>query len=103
MKTPPWKNTVMNPGVTQGIEIVGLKDIGKIPIKAQATNPEAAGEKTIGITYKGFNIIGKPKMIGSLILKILAGITSLRIALYFSDFANRVAIHNPNVFPAPPI
>ena len=83
--------------------MVGLNEIGKTPINAHATSPETAGEKTIGITYNGFNMIGNPKMIGSLILKIFAGITSFRIALYFSDFANKVAIHNPQVFPAPPI
>lgn len=99
---PPLINVEINPGVTHGSEIVGFNDTGIILSKNIATPPETKEVNTIGIKYSGFNIIGKPKIIGSLMLNKLAGIINFLIDLYFSDFANNVAIHNPNVFPLPP-
>ena len=57
-----------------------------------------------GIKYTGFNTIGIPKMIGSLILNTPMGQDSLAMAFWSSLLENRkIAIISPKVIPEPPI
>ena len=51
----------------------------------------------------GFNTIGKPKIIGSLMLNSPGKIDNLPNDLYSSRFENRkIAIISPRVIPLPP-
>lgn len=60
------------------------------------------GTNINGIIINGFNTIGNPKMIGSLILKI-AGPIDKRPNVFNSLDLERVnKIHNPKVAPPPP-
>ena len=63
----------------------------------------ATGVKMNGIAINGFNTIGKPKMIGSLIPKIPAGRESFPRVFKRLDFAKKaIMITSANVDPPPP-
>lgn len=47
--TPPWKNAVTNPGVTHGIEIVGLNETGINFNNPNTRSPFTGAENIIGI------------------------------------------------------
>ena len=60
------------------------------------------GTKINGIIINGFNTIGKPKIIGSLILKIAGPIDNFPKVFNYFDLERNNRIHNPNVDPPPP-
>lgn len=69
---PPWRNDVITEDVVHGIEIVG------------------------------FNIIGAPKIIGSLMFKSDGTVVIFHNCLYLFDLAVNDEIANPIIPPCPP-
>ena len=67
---PPSNGNLANTGVVQGIKlIVGFNETGKIVVtNPQLKNPVIIGVIHCGMKNIGFNIIGTPNIIGSVIL-----------------------------------
>ena len=88
-------------GVVHGVSITPFPTMCNA-IQVYAIIEFTTGTKINGIIIIGFNTIGKPKMIGSLILKIAGPIESLPKVRNSTDFALSSRIHNHKVAPPPP-
>ena len=101
---PPVARYAKTPGgITHGTatNVGGIKPIF---VKPKAIAAVIGGIINQGITYSGFNTIGRPNVIGSLMLNNPIGAPSFAIVLESSRFEkSRIAIIKPSVIPEPPI
>ena len=102
---PPVINGPINGGMTQGNEMVGLKaeptpstSRAKIPM-----TPPTKLAKIIGMKKMGLSMMGIPKIMGSLILKIFGMTATFLKALKRSDLAEYMDRARERVEPVPPI
>lgn len=90
-------------GVVHGSWIPDVIGMKPEMVARYAITVFAIGDRINGIIIIGFNTIGRPKMIGSLIPKIPAGRDSLPKTFILSDLAkNDIIITRPSVDPPPP-
>ena len=97
------KKAPIGAGNVQGTKIAGL-ETQFIYIAIYVVIVIVIGPNINGITKYGFNIIGAPKITGSLILNILGINAVFPIAFRCEDFAlNNIRKTKPIVHPDPPI
>lgn len=93
----------IGPGNVHGTKAIG-RDTKFRTIAKQVNAPFTIGVTINGIAKYGFKTIGNPKIIGSLMLKILGIITALPNVFPNEDLdKNANKIHRPKIVPEPPI